>query len=64
MDRNNLPAVTPEVAQVEYEIERLEARLAQMALYDDSAYEKAMERAYQGMLDDRRRRLASLQENG
>lgn len=64
MDRNNLPAVTPEVAQVEYAIERLEARLAQMALYDESAYEKAMERTYQGMLDDRRRRLASLQENG
>jgi hypothetical protein len=38
-------------------------RLAQMALHDDCAYEKAMVRAYEGMLDERRRRLASLRQS-
>lgn len=52
-----------EVDQVEHEIEQLEARLAQMALHDDCAYEKAMARAYEGMLDERRRRLASLRQS-
>jgi hypothetical protein len=62
MQTNSLHSVTREVAQVEFEIERLEARLAQMAPHDDCAYEKAMVRAYEGMLDERRRQLASLQE--
>jgi hypothetical protein len=62
MHANTMHATTPEVAQVEYEIEQLEARLAQMALHDDCAYEKAMVRAYEGMLDERRRRLASLRQ--
>jgi hypothetical protein len=61
MHASAIHAATSEVAQVEHEIEQLEARLAQMALHDDCAYEKAMVRAYEGMLDERRRRLASLQ---
>lgn len=56
-------AATSEVAQVEYEIELLEVRLAQMAQHDDCAYEKAMVRAYEGMLDERRRRLAGLRQS-
>lgn len=57
-------AASREIAQVEYEIEQLEARLAQMALHDDCAYEKAMARAYEDMLDERRRRLARLRHSG
>jgi hypothetical protein len=63
MHTSAIHATTSEVAQVEYEIELLEVRLAQMALHDDCAYEKAMVRAYEGMLDERRRRLASLRQS-
>lgn len=63
MHASAIHAATSEVAQVEYEIEQLEVRLAQMALHDDCAYEKAMARAYEGMLDERRRRLAALRQS-
>jgi hypothetical protein len=63
MHTSAIHATTSEVAQVEYEIGLLEVRLAQMALHDDCAYEKAMVRAYEGMLDERRRRLASLRQS-
>jgi hypothetical protein len=63
MRASAIRAATSEVARVEREIEQLEVRLAQMALHDDCAYEKAMVRAYEGMLDDRRRRLASLRQS-
>jgi hypothetical protein len=62
MHASAIHAATSEVAQVEYEIKQLEVRLAQMALHDDCAYEKAMVRAYEGMLDERRRQLASLRQ--
>lgn len=64
MQASTIHAASREVAQVEYEIEQLEVRLAQMALHDDCAYEKAMARAYEDMLEERRRRLASLRHCG
>lgn len=63
MPASAMHAASREVAQVEYEIEQLEARLARMALHDDCAYEKALARAYEDMLDERRRRLARLRQS-
>ncbi len=62
MHPNALYATDSELAQVEHEITQLETRLSELALHDDCAYEKAMLRTYEGMLDDRRRRLAQLRQ--
>ena len=46
--------------QLQDEIATLEARLAEMGEDGDCAYERAMSRLYTGMLEERRRRLATL----
>lgn len=55
------PAVGDEQAlQLQDEIATLESRLNEMGIDGDCAYERAMSRLYTGMVEDRKRRLASL----
>jgi len=55
------PVVGDEQAlQLQDEIAALEGRLKEMGIDGDCAYERAMSRLYTDMVEDRKRRLASL----
>jgi len=48
------------LGQLQAEISRLETRVQQLDEGRDSAYEKALIRSYEALLDDHRTRLATL----
>jgi len=48
--------------QLQDEIATLESRLEDMGMDGDCAYERAMSRLYADMVEDRKRRLATLRE--